>query len=70
MFVEIGLIIFRLWAWGIVIFCINAISRFVFKPALSRILSTISALAYSLIWPLALCSPEGRNVLLNRIEQL
>jgi hypothetical protein len=67
---EIGLLVIRLWAWGCVLAVLNSISQFAFSPRMKRIGRTIHSIAVCPIWPLALFSPEGRDVLFNRIQEL
>lgn len=65
-------ILYNLWVGGILIFSFNALSRLVFgkseyKKNFKLFFLTV---AFSIVWPLAIISPEGRSALLGNLHKL
>lgn len=69
---EILRIFYAIWIGGIFLLMLNAISNIVFAKKIRRKdLKVILTLPFFLaVWPLAICSPNGRKILLTKFNQL
>lgn len=65
-------IFFNIWSLGAFLFLINTFSHLIFIKRLPRakFRCMLMALWFPLIWPLSICSPEGRKVLFGKFHQL
>lgn len=70
MLIEIGFILYRIWAIGALLFLLNAISRLMFKPSFRNLGATMLAIMAAAFWWFSIFSPEGRKVLFNKLETM
>lgn len=64
------LVVWRLYLLIVMVFILNGVSRFLFKPSTKRLLETFKSIMFSVVWPLSVFSPNGRKVLLNKSKNL
>jgi len=58
---------------GGALFFLNTVSTVIFKPRtklLKKLNAIIRTVAFSSLWPLAIFSPSGRKILLNKTTNL
>lgn len=63
-------LLWNLWFAGAIISILHMVSTFCFGKPGWRWKSFFATVWFSLIWPLAILSPEGRKHLLGRINEL
>lgn len=72
MIIEIMRLLYAIWAAGILLLWLHAISRTLFARGRIRkkvIFLFVTAL-FSVAWPFAVFSPEGRKILWHKIEEI
>lgn len=70
MIYELIRTVWALYFFVMGILTLNSISKFVFNASIEKLKKTALSLSFIPIWPLAIFSPEGREILLNKIEEL
>jgi hypothetical protein len=69
---ELLRIFYALWLAGGSAFILNALSNIVFARKIQRndIKIILTLPFFIAVWPLALCSPNGRKILLTKFNKL
>jgi hypothetical protein len=63
-------ILYNIWLGGVILFTLNMMSTFIFGKHNWVWRQLFASIWFTLIWPLALVSPEGRNHLFGKLHQL
>lgn len=65
------LIFYNTWLVGFFLLSVNALSRWAFSHWDHSVFTgALRAIAFALIWPVSVFSPEGRRALFMRAKQL
>lgn len=64
------LLIWRAWLTIAMLLLLNSVAAWVFKPSWQRLRGLIKSIPFIVAWPLAIFSPAGRAILLNRLQKL